>query len=94
MNSHVLATASRLALRSVACLTMIWIGGCNAGQKQLDVSTVVAAISNNCSWAQEIRLTLASKEALRKAQIEHPEIRADREALAAYNMAVEKNCPK
>lgn len=94
MNWHVRAPLSRLALRSAVCLTTIWISGCNAGQKQLDVSTVVAAISNNCSWAQEIRLTLASKEALREAQKKHPEIRTDREALAAYNMAVEKNCPK
>jgi hypothetical protein len=93
MNWHVRAPLSRLALRSAACLTMIWISGCNA-KDQLSIPTVVAAISNNCSWAQEIRLTLASKEALRKAQKDHPEIRTDREALAAYNMAVEKNCPK
>jgi len=49
--------------------------------------------SDACAWVKPIWLSEPSIKALRDAQEEHPEVRADREAIVLHNKITLINCP-
>ncbi len=50
-------------------------------------------VSNGCAWVSDLYLTEASIKALRDAQVDHPEVRMDREMIVTHNRLYEENCP-
>lgn len=48
--------------------------------------------SKECTWVKQIRLSKTAVNVLREAQVDHPEIRRDRENIVRHNFAVQDNC--
>lgn len=70
-------------------MIILLIQGC-AGLLTVEVMGVK---SDGCVWVDPLYLSEPSIKALRDAQVDHPEVRSDREQIVIHNKLYELNCP-